>query len=212
MFESIVTSMKINSPSRSKQKKANNDLLRNFSHKYTRRTEDTVSMNSKIKALKNDILIKNINQKGKLNIDIMNNPVLSNRFKEKIGELLNTTPSSLCSKNKFSKPSANINTDNTNFINREKELLSLINVDYDSIKKKNENKRTISPSKQKVNQLMKYLHKSSFLEQYKSNLNSRNKASIKQTPSIIEDTLNYDSQFSISKKKVRHQKTKSSLM
>lgn len=215
MFQSLLTSIKpfsnkMNSPSRSKQTKENNELIRNFSPKYNRDKEQTLSTNFKLKALKNDILIRNINKREKLNIDIMNNPILSNRFKEKLGELLITTPSSMSNKIRFTKPNTNVKTENTNFQNREKELLSLINVDYDTIKSKKENKKSISPSRQKVNQLMKYLNKSTFLEQYKANLKSRN--NLNTLGSIREDTFNYDNQFSKSKIKARHQKTKSSLI
>ena len=182
----------------------------------------------RVKKIKNDFLIKNKNAKGNLNQEILRNPLISPRFKDKLNELILVTPNS-SNKIKLEKGYDLSSRENTYFKNRQKELLSLINVDYqkfcDSKMRKDQQMRdTVSPSTKKVSQLEKLLNKKNTVNTNRKNYmyyekKSKQLMNLSQKHSDINDIQNFEKDFQTQpfsdkglKVRSQHHKTKSQII
>ena len=171
-------------------------------------------MYTKVNDMKNDFLIKNMSIKENLNPEILKNPLLSPRFKDKLTELISSTPST---KIKLVKNNDKGGYGSTLFKNRQKELLSMINIE-----EKKEN--NLSPSSRKVKEIERLLNKkpTSQLNMYINNnyKGLMNKTKKDSQRSIEEEELKkYEKDFSVNivhenvkKMMPRHQKTKSEII
>lgn len=183
----------------------------------------------RVKKIKNDFLIKNKNTKCNLNQEILRNPLISPRFKDKLNELILVTPNS-SNKIKLEKAYDINSKENTYFKNRQKELLSLINVDYQKfcdskMRKDQQMKETVSLSTKKVSQLEKLLNKKNTVNTNKKINNvyyeTKNKQlmNLSQKNSDINDIQNFEKDFQTEpfsvksfKANPKHHKTKSQII
>ena len=169
---------------------------------------------TKVNNMKNDFLIKNMSIKENLNSEILKNPLLSPRFKDKLSELISSTPST---KIKLVKNNDIAGYGSSLFRNRKKELLSMINLE-----EKKEN--NLSPSSRKVKEIERLLNKkpttqlNMYINSYYNSVSNKTKKENKK--SIEEEELKkYEKDFSVNivnentkKKMPRHQKNKSEVI
>ena len=116
-----------NFPSSDCNRNNDNNIFAKF-HRDTIEKKNNINMFSSshiVNKMKNDYLIKKKDSQGELNMNILNNPYISNKFKDKFHEVISITPNDSMKKN-YLNSMRNQYQEKTVFERKQKELLNII--------------------------------------------------------------------------------------